>query len=119
MPNLSDLVLWGVPLIGLVAAIVSLLKWLVPALDEKIVKLIGAALTALGAMFIFSLDDMLLLWPWLEVWGQRVLWALTLFLMYTGHYPLIDRLLFFLRAKMPTEAEFAEDFLRHDDDLPF
>jgi len=69
MPELADLVLWGIPLVGLVSAVVSLIKWIWEGYNEKVVTIIGAVLTGLGAIFIFSLADLLVLLPALEVWG--------------------------------------------------
>jgi len=110
MPDVADLVLWGIPLVGLVSALVSLLKWLWTGYNEKVVTIIGAVLTGLGALFIFSLADLLVLLPWLEVWGPRVLWALTAMLIYTGHYPLVGRLRFKFQTIAPTYAEIAESW---------
>ena len=117
MPDLSELILWGIPLVGLVSALVSLIKWLWTGYNEKVVTIVGAMLTGLGALFIFSLADLLLLFPALEIWGPRVLWALTLMLVYTGHYPLIGRIRFKVQTFAPTYAEIASGWgLGLDDD---
>jgi len=105
MPELADLVLWGIPLVGLVSAVVSLIKWIWDGYNEKVVTLIGAVLTGLGAIFIFSLADLLVLLPALEVWGPRVLWAITAMLIYTGHYPLVGRIRFKFQTLCPTLFE--------------
>ena len=110
MPDVADLVLWGIPLVGLVSALVSLLKWLWTGYNEKVVTIIGAVLTGLGALFIFSLADLLVLLPWLEVWGPRVLWALTAMLIYTGHYPLIGRIRFKVQTLCPTLIEMQTEW---------
>lgn len=110
MPNLADLVLWGIPLVGLVSALVSLIKWIWEGYNEKVVTLIGAVLTGLGAIFIFSLADLLVMFPGLEVWGPRILWALTLMLIYTGHYPLVGRLRFKLQTLCPTFIEMQTEW---------
>lgn len=110
MPNLDDLILWGIPLVGLVSALVSLIKWLWTGYNEKVVTIIGAVLTGLGALFIFSLPDLLVMFPGLEVWGPRVLWALTAMLIYTGHYPLVGRLRFKFQTLWPTLYEIQTEW---------
>jgi len=106
MPDLSELILWGIPLVGLVSAVVSLIKWIWDGYNEKVVTIIGAVLTGLGAIFIFSLADLLVMFPGLEVWGPRVLWAITAMLIYTGHYPLVGRLYFKFQTLYPTFTEW-------------
>jgi len=91
MPNFEELVLWGVPLLGLVGGVMAFLRWAVPTLDEKLDKVIGGLLVAIGVFFISALPDLVVTYPWLEVWGSRVLWAITGMLFYTGHYPLLNR----------------------------
>lgn len=110
MPDLSELILWGIPLVGLVSALVSLIKWLWTGYNEKAVTLIGAVLTGLGAIFIFSLADLLVMFPDLEVWGPRVLWAITAMLIYTGHYPLVGRLRFKFQTLIPTYSEIKQSW---------
>ena len=110
MPDLSELILWGIPLVGLVSALVSLIKWLWTGYNEKVVTVIGALLTGLGAIFIFSLADLLVMFPGLEVWGPRVLWAITAMLIYTGHYPLVNRLHFKFQTLCPTLIEMETEW---------
>lgn len=86
--DLNALVLWGVPLLGLVGGILSLLKWALPSsLPEKVVKLVGFALIAGGVMAISAVPEFEAAYPVVALWVQRGLWALAAGLIYTGDFP--------------------------------
>jgi len=85
-PSLDSLILWGIPLLGLVDAIEALIKWAWPGYIEKVVKLVGGVLLAVGAFFVMTLDHWLGLYPDLAMWGPVVLWTLVMFLARLGFY---------------------------------
>ena len=90
--DFGELILWGIPVIGLVGGIVAFIEYIAGGLGDKLKNIIGGALFAGGVFLVMSMDDVLVLWPWFGVWGQRVLWTITGLLFYTGHYPLVNRL---------------------------
>jgi len=91
IPGIDELFLWGIPLLGLVDAIVQFVEWVVGELDEKIRRILGGVLIACGAMLIFALPDLLELYPWLDTWGKYIIWSITIGLMYMGFFPMVRR----------------------------
>ena len=84
--NFEELVLWGIPLLGLANSIKRFIKWVVPTVSEKALLIIGGVLLAIAVFFTQSIADFVVEYPVIEVWGPRVLWALVAFLFYTGNY---------------------------------
>lgn len=97
MPDFGNLLLWGVPILGLANAFGLLLAWAIPALGEKYVKLYSGLLFALLAFAVMTLEYWVGMWPPLEQWGPAALWAFTAFLMFMGFYPQVWKANWFKR----------------------
>ena len=89
--NIGELVLWGVPLLGIVGALVAYIKEIVPNMNQKLLQAIGGVMVAGGVFLAMSMGDITVLYPAFEVWGARVLWMVVGYLYYTGHLPLLNR----------------------------
>ena len=84
MPNLNDLLLWGVPLAGLVLALVKFA--LDMGLPQKWVKHVRGLLFALGFVVISLVPQLGEQWPPLATYGPLALYALVIYLWAAGYY---------------------------------
>jgi len=90
---IANIVIWGIPLVGLVGGITNLLKWLEhPLLSEKVIQFIGGLLMGAGTLFFFMMEKILETYPDVGIYGPPILWSLTVFLIYMGFYPGIERI---------------------------
>ena len=92
MINLNDILLWGVPLVGIVNGLMNFLRWAWKGIPSQVDKIIGGLFTAGGFLLVKFLPELIGQYPMLNEYGQWVLWALVAFLVYTGHFPGVAQL---------------------------
>lgn len=81
---MSDLILWGVPLTGLIVALMKLAADL--GLPPGAAKHVQGLLFALGYIFITALPDLESTYPLLAQYGPLVLGAVVAYLIASGYY---------------------------------
>lgn len=84
LPNLSSLLLWGLPLLAVAEAIIAFALWLWPTMGGKIPRILRGVLMAAGFLLITYMNQLVAAWPALGVYGPGVIWAVAAFLIFAG-----------------------------------
>jgi len=80
--------LWGIPLVVFVAAILAVLRKYVPSLSEKVEVAVGMGLVAAGMFFIQILPGLEAAYPVVMMYVQWGVKALAAALLWGGFWPI-------------------------------